>query len=194
MNRTSKSFPSVRPNVIIEWRLRVNSPVLQCRALAERWLQEDEYTNYRYNVETCTDGCQVYLLRPTWLNKGFDFQVNLEGFRSTIKKARKNMAERPSHADILSDVQAKISGSPRIIEDLYSAIAAVFNCEEPDDVIGRFAVLRTVGEGLTIDKLLKILKWLFVEQDLTYWLHTGRNKLMHKLENDVFGLTLPSHH
>ena len=51
------------------------------RAIAEKWIEETPYTNYRYNVERCENGNRIYLLRPTFLNKGFDFMVNVEGLQ-----------------------------------------------------------------------------------------------------------------
>jgi len=36
--------------------------------------------------------------------------------------------------------------------------------------------------------MLWIIKWLFIEQDLTYWLQAGRDILMAAIESDVFGL------
>jgi hypothetical protein len=32
------------------------------RAIAEKWSEEDAYTNYRYNVERCANGKRVHLL------------------------------------------------------------------------------------------------------------------------------------
>jgi len=55
------------------------------RAIAEKWSDEDDHSNYRYNVERCANGKRVYLLRPTWLNNGFYFQVNVEGLVKVVK-------------------------------------------------------------------------------------------------------------
>jgi hypothetical protein len=33
-----------------------------------------------------------------------------------------------------------------------------------------------------------IIKWLFIEQDVTYWLQTGRDMLMAAIESRVFAL------
>ena len=35
-------------------------------------------TRYKYFVEKLTDGRRIFLLRPTYLNKGIDFQVWVE--------------------------------------------------------------------------------------------------------------------
>ena len=31
--------------------------------------------------------------------------------------------------------------------------------------------------GLPVDVCIKLLKWLFIEQDITYWNYSGREKL-----------------
>src|SRR5712691_1444496 len=81
-------------------KLTESTRLAQRARLAETWLQEEENSRYRYDVERCNSGKTVYLLRPTWLNKGFDFQINLEGFKSKSREA-------PSHNDIIEDLRAK---------------------------------------------------------------------------------------
>jgi hypothetical protein len=57
----------------------------QLQQVAEVWLLEEEYSKYRYDVEICHDGKRVYLTRPTNLNKGFDFEIKVEGFVSSLR-------------------------------------------------------------------------------------------------------------
>jgi hypothetical protein len=54
--------------------------------------------------------------------------------------------------------------------------------------LDRDSTLASISIGLPIDELLHIIKWLFIEQDLTYWLQTGRDMLMAKIESEVFGI------
>jgi hypothetical protein len=191
MQRKSQSFPKNKHKVVVDWLLKASDRSSQRRALAEKWLDEGQYTNYRYNVETCKDGSRVYLLRPTWLNKGFDFQVNVEGFRSRTRQARASTAEMPSHKDVIDDLKRKLKARPDLEEDIYAAVCEVYDCAEPDEVLSRRTALRRIGAGLPADKLLRIVKWLFIEQDLTYWLQTGRNMLMSAMETKVFRLDAP---
>ncbi len=146
----------------------------QRRRIAEAWLQEEENSRYRYEVETCKDGKKVYLLRPTWLNKGFDFQINLEGFKSKSKEA-------PKHEDLHNDLAAKKKESPKDYKKLRELIDAVYECEEPDEAMKRYPNL-AFRSGLPVDTVLKILKWLFIEQDLTYWNNSGRRMFMNGIE------------
>jgi hypothetical protein len=142
----------------------------QRRLVAETWLTEEENSRYRYDVETCSDGKLVYLLRPTWLNKGFDFQINLEGFRSKSKEA-------PKHEDIFADLRQKKVESAANFRELRGLIEGVYGCGEPDQLLQNYSTLR-FSAGLPIDTVLKILKWMFIEQDLTYWNNSGRRMLM----------------
>lgn len=157
----------------------------QRRALAEKWLEEDPYTDYRYYVETCDDGKRVYLLRPTWLNKGFDFQVNLEGFSSEL---RNKSSEMPSHGDVISDLKKKVASYPKLSEELFAAISDIYDCVEPKNALLKHPEIKKIKAGLPVDTILRIIKWLFIEQDLTYWLYTGRNMLMSAIEVQVFNL------
>src|SRR3989338_8226668 len=101
MRRKSQKFPKDKRKVVVDWLIRASDRSAQRKALAEKWLEEGQYTDYRYNVEVCHDGSKVYLLRPTWLNKGFDFQVNVEGFKSKTRTSRGGTAEMPSHVDVI---------------------------------------------------------------------------------------------
>lgn len=47
-------------------------------------------TRYKYYVETLKDARRIYLLRPTFLNKGIDFQVWVEKYDGVSDK-------KPSH-------------------------------------------------------------------------------------------------
>lgn len=157
------------------------------KSFADLWIKEKRFRRYRYNVETCDDGSIIYLTRPT-RTSGVDFQVRVEGYKS-----RKSKSERPSHADVVRDLKRKLKAKPGLNEDLFAAISDVFDCVHPSDSIRRHPKVRRLIRGLPIDKILRIIKWLFIEQDITYWLGTGRNMFMSHLERKVFGLKLPDY-
>lgn len=95
MERRSRIYPTPKPSVVVEWTLNCADRKELRRAIAEKWSEEEAHTNYRYNVECCADGKRVYLLRPTWLNKGFDFQVNIEGLVKVVKPGKGATREMP---------------------------------------------------------------------------------------------------
>jgi hypothetical protein len=186
MNRKSKCFPKRKPQKAIDWILKASDRASQRKTLAHKWLREKQYRSYRYFVETCDDGKRVYLRRPTFLNKGFDFQVNVEGFRSQTRRAKGVTKEMPSHPDVFRDLRRKIKSHPKLKRKLFLALCDVYDCVEPDKILRKHPSLRRMHKGLPIDKLLRIIKWLFIEQDLTYWLGTGRNMLMSAIERKIF--------
>lgn len=188
MQPKSRTYPTSKPSVLVEWALTCTDRSASRRAVAEKWLEESAYTNYRYNVERCASGSWVYLLRPTWLNKGFDFQVNVEGFRSVTRTAKGQTKEMPSHTDVVHDLEAKLKAHPDLGESLFSAVCEVYDCAEPSAVLAHRGKLASVEVGLPPDQLLFIIKWLFIEQDVTYWLQTGRDMLMAAIESRVFAL------
>jgi hypothetical protein len=55
-------------------------------------------------------------------------------------------------------------------------------------VLKRRPELKNLKARLTTLKILLIIKWLFIEQDLTYWLGKGRDMLMRSIEKKVFRL------
>jgi hypothetical protein len=75
---------------------------------------------------------------------------------------------------------------------LFGAIADVFDCKSVPQVLTVYPELALMGSGLPPQKLLLVLKWLFIEQDLAYWLYRGRDKLMGAIERSAFDLNLPS--
>ncbi len=182
MRRTSNQFPWNKPERAIEWTLRAPNRTEQRKQLVQKWLEEAPYSKYRYHVETCDDGSKIYLVRPT-RRHGLDFEVRLEGFRS---KTRKGKSERPSHDDIREDLRQKLKAHPGLSEELFSAVSDVYRCIEVSEAIRRHLKMRSCTVGLPIDKILRVIKWLFIEQDSTYWLGTGRNMLMCGLEKSVW--------
>lgn len=132
-------------------------------------------TRYKYFVETLKEGNRIYLLRPTFLNKGIDFQVWVEKFDGDKDK-------RPSHKIVIEDVALKLKESPKQKKNLRTAIEQVWNCEDPDKVLSESGF--SFKKGLSPELLLKTLKWLFIEQDVTYWNYDGRMMLWRGLQGE----------
>lgn len=185
MDRRSKQFPKNKePEIKRAVQIKESTSLEIKQSFARLWLQEKPYKKYAYCVEKCDDGSQVFLHRPTYKH-GLDFAVSVEGFRSTL---RKNKSERPSHDDIFKDLKDKTRRHPHLRAQLFKAVTLVYECVEPDVVLRRLPRLRAASPGLAMDKVLRIIKWLFIEQDVTYWLGTGRNMFMSAIERTVFGL------
>jgi hypothetical protein len=188
VKRRSLSYPKTKPSLVVEWTLSCADRRTSRRTIAEKWSDEDPYTNYRYNVERTVNGKRVYLLRPTWLNKGFDFQVNVEGLVKVVKVAKGATREMPSHGDVMHDLRSKLAKRPKDGAVLFDAVCAVYDCGEPANIVKKMPGLSGFKEGWPIDQLLYIIKWLMIEQDVTYWLQTGRDMLMSGIETEIFKL------
>jgi len=162
----------------IEWSVRIRSRQKLREAVVTKFLSEKpgywkngtKYTtSYKYYVETTRDKRKIFLLRPTFLNKGIDFQVWVERFD-------RGLDERPSHKDVFQDLKLKQSENPVATNSLLRALDSVWLCEEPDIALLATGV-PSFRSGMPNDMLLKILKWLFIEQDITYWNYDGRAML-----------------
>lgn len=167
----------------IEWKLTDDARDKLRKEVVSKFLTEPcgywkngvkHVTRFKYFVERLKDGRRIFLLRPTYLNKGIDFQVWVEKFDGIKDK-------RPSHKDIFEDLRLKIDKTPEDIPRIRKLIKEVWNCEEPDS-IQNTEDTSTPTSGLPIEMLLKILKWLFIEQDVTYWNYDGRTMLLMAIE------------
>ena len=139
---------------------------------------EDCMTKIRYYVETLANGKRIYLERPTFLNKGCDFQIYVEDLI-----VYKNGNDKcPSHNDVFEDLKLK---KEQLTEQQYSIlISAVIDIYEvrPYRVAESKIRLLPIPNGWSYETLLKLLRWLFIEQDITYWAQTGREMLMNGIK------------
>lgn len=127
---------------------------------------------YHYNVETLQNGARVYLKRPARLNKGFDFEVNIENMYFGSRR-RTTM---PSHKDIYNDLSAKKAENPQMFVQVKSIVDDLYNCRNVSDET-MIALSLSFQSGYSLEAILKAIKWLFIEQDITYWNWSGRNML-----------------
>ncbi len=137
---------------------------------------------YEYNVETDKAGNRVYLKRPTNLNKGFDFEVRVSNmrFKHVNKNGRVSHSNRPSHTNIIEDLAKKKMEEPAQYVILLTLIERIFNCVE---IAPQEYNTFTFQQGYPVDMLCKCIKWLFIEQDITYWNWSGRNMLYNGIRN-----------
>jgi hypothetical protein len=141
-------------------------------------------SKYNYTVECTTINNLTYsiiLKRPAYLNKGFDFIVSFPdyNFNEGLKKKNGSNANRtnaPSHTHISNDLRNKKAENPVEYLKLKALIDRIYNCENIED--SEFASLNaTFATGLPPEIVLKLIKWLFIEQDVTYWNFSGRAML-----------------
>ncbi len=154
--------------------------------LIKKFLEEEPGTGkgekcskYIYYVEELQTGNRVFLKRPAPLNKGVDFEVHVESVEFRAKGPRRTM---PSHDNIISDLTIKRQESPKAYEHVRKIINSTFACKHVDGAYYQ-RISTSFSHGHSIEAILKAIKWLFIEQDVTYWNWSGRNMLMNSLEN-----------
>lgn len=157
------------------------------RTLTELFLNETPGaaglpTKYEYNVETDNTGNIIYLKRPTNLNKGFDFEVRVSNmrFKHINKNGRISHSNRPSHDNIIDDLAEKKAEDLAQFALLLTVIDGIFNCNE---IAPQIYYTFSFQRGYPVDMICKCIKWLFIEQDITYWNWSGRNMLYNGIKN-----------
>lgn len=141
--------------------------------LEEEHGTSEEWNYYDYYVETGENGKKIYLHRPAYKNKGMDFEVRVEDYQFRYGKYGNviSSGNRPSHSEIWNDVHEKVVENPGDGQKLKELITDIYNCEEPNEALVDSCHFAT---GLPLDLLLYTIKWLFIEQDMTYWNQSGR--------------------
>lgn len=137
-------------------------------------------SRYIYRVEKTRDGYWVELHRPAFLNKGIDFTVRIPGVQFNESKA-KHWRHVPRHKDIASILRAlKSKHGTAKYAMISKAISDIYKCQDRK----RLPNMRVeyLSQSLHVDVALLSLKWLFIEQDLTYWNFSGRAKLFEELQ------------
>lgn len=144
-------------------------------------------TTYCYIVETTESGFQIQLLRPAFLNKGIDFVVNVPGVKFNNSRMRR-FHSVPRHDDIVALMSTLRDTYPHEYPTIASAITTVYNCQEPESLRDiadlRCAIVENDDGGIPADVGILATKWLFAEQDLTYWNYSGRAMLFGELESE----------
>jgi len=121
---------------------------------------------FKYPVENVPDG-QLFIARPGH-KKNFDFKVEvISNF---------GLGEG-SHKEIAKDLRNKKKENHRKFEDLLKALMEIYNCSENDVdvVLKNYPDLNTsFQKGAKVESILKVVKWLFIMEDIVYWDNEGR--------------------
>ncbi|QIK86606.1 hypothetical protein G7061_08290 [Erysipelothrix sp. HDW6B] len=153
--------------------------------------RKDLSSKYIYEVESYL-GYNILLKRPAPLNKGFDFIVSVEtpdSLNIFPSKSGMRMLKNPSHSNI-STILSDFSGLNEdiyieiirpLINSIYKGENVSFSNQEP---IGYFRDRNNVQHPIEV--ILLAAKWLFIEQDITYWNWSGRAMLFsHLVDNGL---------
>src|SRR5581483_9901109 len=86
----------------------------------------------------------------------------------------------PSHEILVQELETCIAGNSILAERIRNVVWKVFNCEPISPLVAELAP--HCQNTLQIERALKLMKWLFIEQDVTYWTETGRWKTFALIE------------
>lgn len=129
-------------------------------------------SRYKYIIEKFSDERKLYLIRPAQYKIGFDFQIWMENWNKT------DTNKMPSYKDIIQDLKLKEVENQYNLNILLMGVNKIFICEDDDRIIDWLNaknIIFSCGEDIKV--LLKVIKWMFIEQDLRYWNFSGRLKL-----------------
>lgn len=121
---------------------------------------------FRYPVENLPEG-QLFIARPGH-KKNFDFKVDV---------IRDFGLGEGSHIELAQDLRNKKKEDKQKFEDLLDAVTEIYNCSENDvdKVLVNYPNLGvSFKTGAKVEVILKVIKWLFIMEDIVYWDNEGR--------------------
>ena len=162
--------------LIINYSLPSGNRITMRENLIQTFLREKPGTGignnasrYQYNVERFGNYI-IFLKRPTQLNKGFDFTVNIDGL--FFKKNRRY--SNPSHQDIINALTECKLNFPNIYPTIALKLQQIYDCKNPDFTPSGATFCDYANNEHPIEIILLAVKWLFMEQDCAYWNYSGR--------------------
>lgn len=129
----------------------------------------DDASRYQYNVEQWGK-YGIFLKRPTQLNKGFNFTVNIDGL--FFKKNRRY--PNPSHQDILNALSDCKTNFSNLYPSIAQKLQQIYDCSHVSLTPSGATFYDYAGTPHPIEIILLAVKWLFMEQDCAYWNYSGR--------------------
>ena len=127
--------------------------------------------------EQLLEDTRLFIFRPGGLQKwNFDFKVNVTPELGLGKG---------THDEVASDLRNKKQENRQEFEKLIEAMREIYSGSENDvdRVITKYPdLLTSFRTGAQVDVLLKILKWMFIMEDIVYWNYDGRAKLYNFLK------------
>jgi hypothetical protein len=129
--------------------------------------QKGKGVTFRYPVENLPGNKYLYIVRPGH-KKNFDFKVEV---------TEEMVLEEGKHNQIALDLRKKKQENQEKIKYFLQAIEEIYHCLENDvdRLLKRYSSLKQAFQiGAEPETILKILKWLFIMEDIVYWDVEGR--------------------
>ena len=129
------------------------------------------------SLQQLVEDTRLFIFRPGGLQKwNFDFKVNVTPELGLGKG---------THDAIASDLRNKKQENPQEFEKLIEAMREIYSGSENDvdQVLKKYPNLQaSFQNGAQVAVLLKVLKWMFIMEDIVYWNYDGRAKLYNFLK------------
>ncbi|HDP81244.1 MAG TPA: hypothetical protein ENN21_10430 [Spirochaetes bacterium] len=127
--------------------------------------------DFRYPVENVGTKGTLYIKRPG-KKKNFDFKVDVKE-KHDIGSGR--------HEDICRAVYELKAADERAFKRFWEALHSIYKCAESDvdDALEKTASRTRLKRKYV--ELLKIIKWMFIMEDILYWDNEGRAFLFNVL-------------
>jgi hypothetical protein len=138
------------------------------------WYPVEQLPN---SLEQLLEDTRLFIFRPGGLQKwNFDFKVNVTPELGLGKG---------THNEVANDLKNKRKENSKKFKKLIEAMEEIYSGSENDvdRVLTKYPDLQTsFRTGAQVDVLLKILKWMFIMEDIVYWNYDGRAKLYNFLK------------
>jgi len=119
---------------------------------------------FRYPVETLSNGEKLYIHRPG-VKWNFDFKVEIP-INCGLDEGR--------HDQIASLLRRLKQQDEQEFNKLWQIVTTLYKCQDNNvDVLLSKNPVYYEGEP-AMDILLKVIKWLFIMEDIIYWHYEGR--------------------
>jgi hypothetical protein len=141
--------------------------------IATEYRKKGKGVKFRYPVESLPHG-NLFIVRPGY-KKNFDFHVEPPVGMEL---------GRGFHYEIALDLRNKKKENPKKFKNLLNAIIDIYNCSENDvnKILSKYTgIKRSFKTGAKVEIFLKVLKWLFIMEDILYWDVEGRAFLFNLL-------------
>jgi len=136
------------------------------RFIKTEYRKKGKGITFQYPVENLPDG-PLFIIRPGH-KKNFDFKVDVI--------ANFGLGEG-GHIEIAEDLRNKKRKNQKNFKNFKKAITEIYNCTENDVdlVLKKYSISnKSFRTGAKIEVLLKVVKWLFIMEDIVYWDNEGR--------------------
>ncbi len=131
------------------------------------YLRKGKGVSFKYPVEILPDGQPLYIARPGH-KKNFDFKVEV---------VINHGVGEGSHREIAEDLRKKRKENPKAFKVFSKVLTKIYNSMENDvDILLQKQRLtkKSFKKGGDVELILKIIKWMFIMEDIVYWDNEGR--------------------